>query len=114
MQSEPPARKVDTREGTLPDAMMLTTSQSVEQMDVGKGIVAASSRCCKPKPEGPAALITMGQFTTKFRDPNVLDNHTDYDMGQFTTKFCDIKILAFESLQRPNDKSYQRTIFSNS
>ena len=40
--------------------MRLTTSRSALQMDVGKGIVAASSRCWILKPEGPAA-VSLGK-----------------------------------------------------
>ena len=51
----PPARKVETEVGALPDDRRLTKSLREEHMEVGKGMLAASRRCCILRPDGPAA-----------------------------------------------------------
>ena len=52
----PPAKYLETKRGTLPDARRLTMSLREEHMDVSSGILAASSRCWTRRPEGPAAV----------------------------------------------------------
>ena len=52
----PPARNLATNNGPLPAARRLTISLKDEPMEIGRGICAASIRCCTLRPEGPAAV----------------------------------------------------------
>ena len=52
----PPAKNLATDNGALPAARRLTTSLRVVLMGIGRGIRAASIRCCTLRPEGPAAV----------------------------------------------------------
>ena len=52
----PPARNLATENGALPAARRLTISLRDEPMENGRGICAASIRCCTLRPEGPAAV----------------------------------------------------------
>ena len=58
----PPARKVETEVGALPDDRRLTKSLREEHMEVGKGMLAASRRGCILRPDGPelTTLCTLG------------------------------------------------------
>ena len=52
----PPARKMATSSGALPEISRLMTARSVWRSGVCKGTTAASIRCCIRSPEGPAAV----------------------------------------------------------
>lgn len=49
-------KNLDTEVGALPAARMFTMFLREEQMEVGRGILATSSRCCTHRPEEPAAV----------------------------------------------------------
>ena len=54
--------------GALPDDRRLTTSLRAEHMEVDKGMLAASRRCCILRPDGPAAV----PFGNDYRTPRIL------------------------------------------
>ena len=47
---------IERGRGALPEKRMFITCRSEEQIGVRSGMVAASSRFCTRKPEGPAAM----------------------------------------------------------
>ena len=51
-----PAKRGGTDLGALPDAKTLTTPRRVAQIGEWRGTEAASSKCCKESPEGPAEV----------------------------------------------------------
>ena len=51
-----PAINLDTEVRALPAARMFTIFLREEQMEVGREILATSSRCSTRRPEGPAAV----------------------------------------------------------
>ena len=57
---QPPAKNLDTDVGTFPAGRILTNCLREEQMDVGSGTLATSSRCWTRRPEGPAA-VSLGK-----------------------------------------------------
>ena len=46
-----PAKNLDTKGGALPEARRFTMSLRVAKIDVGSGMIAASSKCCMCSPE---------------------------------------------------------------
>ena len=61
----PPARKMPTSSGALPEISRLMTARRVWRSGVCKGTSAASIRCCIRRPEGPAA-VNLGKDLRMF------------------------------------------------
>ena len=53
---KPPAKNFDTDVGTFPAARVLITCLREEQIGVGSGMLATSSRCCTRRP----AAVSLG------------------------------------------------------